>query len=79
MGDLAIRDQGASTGSSPLAVQIQEPVPANHAFIYLRKSGQGELRAWICASCGFAEIYATNLGDLYHYYKMSHPEAPTGA
>jgi len=55
-------------------MEIEEPEPAKHGRVWVQGQTTGDLRAWICAQCGYTELYATNLGGLYETYKKSHRE-----
>ena len=71
MADIEVRDWG-STGAEPLRVYIPEPEPEKHGFIWQQGESSGEVRAWICANCGYTELYTDNLAELYATYQKSH-------
>lgn len=66
-----MRDR-ASNGPVPLRVHIVEPEPPDHGFIWKQGSASGTIRARICASCGYTELYTDNLAALYESYRKSH-------
>ncbi|WP_248961350.1 hypothetical protein [Sphaerisporangium perillae] len=72
MAGVEVRDRG-SNGAVPLRVHIDEPEPPDHGFIWKRGSSSGTVRAWICAACGYTELYTDNLAALYDSYRKSHP------
>jgi len=69
IADAKVRDVG-NAGPYPLRVEIEEPEPSNRGFLWTPKSAAGDIRAWICARCGFTELYTNNLEELYKVYKM---------
>lgn len=71
MADVEVRDDGRS-GGHPLRVFIEEPEPAKHGAIWVQEQSTGDIRAWICASCGYTELYTTNLAALLKSYRRSH-------
>ncbi|MCT9932134.1 hypothetical protein N5079_18185 [Planotetraspora sp. A-T 1434] len=77
MADVEVRDWGPN-GSHPLRVHITEPEPDKHGFIWKQGSSAGAVRAWICAACGYTELYTDNLGELYDSYRKGHPGPPYG-
>ena len=72
MAGVEVLDWG-SNGPQPLQVRVQEPEPPNPGFIYVRGSAYGPMRAWVCAACGFTELYTFNLAALYQSYRKGHP------
>ena len=68
LADIEVRDDGRSS-SHPLRVVVEEPEPARHATIWVQGQSTGDLRAWICASCGFTELYTGNLAELQKSYR----------
>lgn len=68
LADIEVRDDGR-TGSHPLRVVVEEPEPARHAAIWVQGQSTGDLRAWICTSCGFTELYTGNLAELQKSYR----------
>jgi len=70
MANIEVRDDGRS-GSHPLRVVIEEPEPSNHGRIWVQEQSTGDLRAWICAHCGYTELYANNIEGLYKSYRKS--------
>jgi predicted nucleic-acid-binding Zn-ribbon protein len=71
MADIEIRDDGRS-GSHPLRVVVEEPEPPKHGRIWVQEQSTGDLRAWICAKCGYTELFTNNIDRLYESYKKSH-------
>ena len=71
MSDVLVRDVG-DHGPYPLRVHVEEPEPPSHGFIWMPKTANGEIRAWICRQCGFTELYKNNLEELYQIYKLGH-------
>lgn len=69
MADVTVRDVGHA-GPYPLRVEVVEPEPAQHGFIWTPKSATGDIRAWICVQCGYTELYTGNLDKLYEIYKL---------
>lgn len=68
MADVEVRDRGR-TGPQPLRVYIQEPEPPDHGFIWSQGEAYGDVRAWVCATCGYTELYTGNLSALYDFYR----------
>ncbi len=73
MKDLVITDTDEHGNGKALSLYIDEPEPAKRPFIYVPKGAGGILRAWICASCGYSELYTDNLAALFESYKKAHP------
>jgi len=71
MADVKVRDVGSS-GPYPLRVEIEEPEPLKHSFLWTPQTATGDIRAWICSQCGFTELYTNNLEELYKIYQSSH-------
>ena len=69
MANIMVRDVGNS-GPYPLRVEIEEPEPPKHSFIWTPRSATGDIRAWICSQCGYTELYTNNLEELYKLYKI---------
>ena len=67
MTDVEVRDDGRNS-SHPLRVFVREPEPASHGRIWIQGSSTGELSAWICAKCGYTELYSNHLTELYTSY-----------
>lgn len=63
----------AAHGPVPFAVNIEEPEPPKHSFIWMAKSSSGAIRAWICGSCGYTELYTDNFEALWESYRKRHP------
>jgi predicted nucleic-acid-binding Zn-ribbon protein len=72
MAGVEILDRGRQ-GARPLRVNVLEPDPPNHGFIWTQVESSGDLRAWICAACGYTELYTDNLPALYESYRKGHP------
>ncbi|WP_405146296.1 hypothetical protein OG589_04105 [Sphaerisporangium sp. NBC_01403] len=72
MAGVEVRDH-ARNGSLPLSVRVEEPEPPDHGFVWKQGSSTGTVRAWICASCGYTELYTDNLAALYESYRKAHP------
>ncbi len=70
MAGVEVRDDGKSS-THPLRVVIEEPEPVKHGRVWVQPESIGELRAWICATCGYTELYTNNLGGLYESYKKA--------
>ncbi len=68
MANVEVRDDGRSS-SHLLRVVVAEPEPSKHAAIWVQPQAEGEIHAWICANCGYTELYADNLRDLYGAYR----------
>lgn len=71
MTDLEVRDDGRNS-SHPLHVVVDEPEPARHGPVWVQGQSVGELYASVCADCGYTELYATNLDELYESYRKGH-------
>lgn len=71
LAGVQVRDEGRN-GSHPLRVMVEEPEPAGHGPIWVQGQSTGELQAWICANCGYTELYANNLDKLLRSYRMAH-------
>ena len=56
-----------------LCVHVVEPDSPSQSFFSMQGSAYGDLRAWICAACGYTEFYANNLAELYKYYRKGRP------
>lgn len=69
MANVTVRDVGHA-GPYPLRVEVLEPEPAQHGFIWQPKSATGDIRAWICVKCGYTELYTDNLAALHQIYKL---------
>ncbi len=69
MADVEVRDDGRSS-SHPLRVVVEEPEPPKHGAIWVGGQSTGDLRAWICAHCGYTELYTENLEELIKSYRM---------
>ena len=67
MTDVEVLDDGRDT-SHPLRVFVREPEPPKHGRIWIQGTSKGELTAWICANCGYTELYSNNLTELYSSY-----------
>ena len=70
MADVEVRDDGRNS-SHPLRVVVEEPEPPKHGTIWIEEQSTGDVHAWICASCGYTELYTDNLAKLYKSYKKS--------
>jgi predicted nucleic-acid-binding Zn-ribbon protein len=68
MADVEVRDDGQN-GSHPLRVVVEEPEPPKHGFIWVAGQSTGDVRAWICARCGYTELYTGNLEALNNSYR----------
>jgi predicted nucleic-acid-binding Zn-ribbon protein len=68
MEGVDILDRNIHGVPQPLRVHILEPEPPNHGFIWTQGEAYGAVRAWICASCGYTELYTDNLSQLHEYY-----------
>jgi hypothetical protein len=51
---------------------VVEPEPAKHGAVWVQGQSEGEIHAWICAQCGYTELYANNLRDLSGSYHKGH-------
>lgn len=71
MTDVEVRDDGRNS-SHPLYVVVDEPEPANHGAVWVQAQSIGEIHAWICAECGYTELYTGNLNELYESYRKNH-------
>ncbi|MBB2747938.1 UNVERIFIED_ORG: ribosomal protein S27AE [Microbispora rosea subsp. rosea] len=72
MAGVEVRDRGPN-GPQPLRVRVEEPLPAKVPFFHVQGEALGTIRAWICASCGFTELYTDNLNALYEAYRKGAP------
>jgi len=70
MADVEVRDDSRS-GHHPLRVVVVEPEPPKHGAIWVQGQSEGEIRAWICARCGYTELYTNNLKVLANSYHKS--------
>ena len=70
MADVEMRDWGKN-GSHPLRVYIQEREPPQHGLIWKQVESSGDLRAWICAACGYTELHTSNFAALYDSYRKA--------
>ncbi|ETK30900.1 hypothetical protein [Microbispora corallina] len=70
MQGVEVRDRGEHN-PQPLRVHVTEPEPAKHGFIWFQGGSDGVVRAWICASCGYTELYTDNLAALYESYRKT--------
>jgi ribosomal protein S27AE len=68
MANVEVRDQ-EHLGAVPLKVFVAEPEPPNRGFFWIQRTSAGGLRAWICAACGFTELYTDNLHAVYEIYR----------
>ncbi len=71
MADVEVRDDGRSS-SHPLRVVVEEPEPPKHGVIWVQGQSTGDIHAWICARCGYTELYTNNLVELSRSYKKGH-------
>ncbi len=71
MADVEVRDDGRSA-THPLRVVVEEPEPAEHAIVWVQDQSTGDLTAWICAHCGYTELYTDNLTALWKSYEKGH-------
>ncbi|HTP02801.1 MAG TPA: hypothetical protein VMJ64_15605 [Anaerolineales bacterium] len=71
MAGIEVRDDGQSF-SHPLRVVVEEPEPARHAAIWVQGQSQGDIQAWVCAHCGYTELYTGNLTALWNSYQKGH-------
>ncbi len=71
LSNVEVRDDGRSN-SHPLRVVVEEAEPPRHGAIWIQAQSTGELHAWICASCGYTELYTNNLTQLLKSYRKSH-------
>ncbi len=67
MTDVEVRDDGRNS-SHPLHVVVKEPEPPKHGRIWIQGQTVADLTAWICAKCGYTELYTGNLNELYQSY-----------
>ncbi len=72
MAGVDVQDRGPHGEQQPLRVHVLEPEPPDHGFIWRQVETSGEVRAWICAACGYTELYTDNLAALYESYSKSH-------
>ena len=70
MADLEVRDDGRNN-SHPLRVAVEEPEPPKHGRIWIQGQSFGDVHAWICANCGYTELYTNNPTELHQSYKKS--------
>jgi len=70
MADVEVRDDGRNN-SHPLRIAVSEPEPPKHGRIWIQGQSTGDLRAWVCAHCGYTELYSNNLDQLYQSYTKS--------
>lgn len=68
LAGVEVRDDGRN-GSHPLRVMVEEPEPASHGAIWVQPRAVGEVHAWICATCGYTEMYTDNLAELLKSYR----------
>ncbi len=71
MAAVEVRDDGRN-GNHPLRVVVEEPEPARHSAVWVQGQSTGEVRAWICSSCGYTELYTGNLAALAKSYRRGH-------
>ncbi len=71
LADIEVRDDGRSS-NHPLRVVVEEPEPARHGAIWIQDQSTGEVHAWICAGCGYTELYTDNLAQLLKSYRRGH-------
>jgi predicted nucleic-acid-binding Zn-ribbon protein len=70
MAGIEVRDDGRSN-NHPLRVVVEEPEPERHAAIWVQGQSTGNITAWVCARCGYTELYADNLIALWKSYQLS--------
>jgi hypothetical protein len=68
MTNVEVRDL-QHLGATSLKVFVTEPEPPDRGFFWIQRTSAGCLRAWICAACGFTELYTDNLRALYEIYR----------
>ncbi|MEL7363299.1 MAG: hypothetical protein AAFN13_14585 [Bacteroidota bacterium] len=61
----------AKTSLKDYGGTIQVSVQANPSAIMIKGTTHGILRARICATCGYAELYANNLDALWHAHEQA--------
>ena len=54
---------------APQSLQVE--VPENPDALIFKGKQRGSLHAWICGSCGFAELFVSNPGDLLAAYRKN--------
>jgi hypothetical protein len=54
---------------APQSLQVE--VPENPDALFFKGKQRGSLHAWICGSCGFAELFVSNPGDLLAAYRKN--------
>ena len=67
--EVRVRD----TGQASLADLHVEVLKDPDALIF-GNPVHSEIKAWICGSCGFTELYAEEPGNLWVAYKESHED-----
>ncbi|GAB2833571.1 hypothetical protein GCM10022221_35590 [Actinocorallia aurea] len=77
MGEVEIQEYGAG-GAVMVRAHVEEREPEERPFIWRQASADGGVRAWICASCGYTEMYTGNLAELWRVYAKSLPEGHPG-
>lgn len=67
MAELPLLDRHYGTGVQHLAALASEKYPDMGLIL----PPTFPVRAWICGSCGFTELYTSNLSDLSTHYKKA--------
>ena len=57
------------SGMTNLSVRV----PRQPEAIIFKKFQSGQLRAWICRSCGYAALFASNPEELYQAHLATQP------
>jgi predicted nucleic-acid-binding Zn-ribbon protein len=69
MENIEVRDEGKNS-SHPLQVMARPREP-KRGLVIITSQSMGELSAWICADCGYTELYTDNLSNLYEAYNKN--------
>jgi predicted nucleic-acid-binding Zn-ribbon protein len=66
MAEVRVKDRGGRFNpDNPLKAVVDEP----EVSLSMSDGASGQVRAWICAQCGYTELYTDNLENLYRTYK----------
>jgi formate-dependent nitrite reductase cytochrome c552 subunit len=63
-----------SIGAASRTLELR--VDADPIAVMFKKSTRSPVHAWICAQCGYIELYADNPGELYQAFATAKSTLP---
>ncbi len=70
--DLIVFADESPSGQQPVYVQLREPEPPKHGFIWLPHTVATGFRAAICGNCGYTRFYTRYQKELLEAYKKGY-------